>query len=140
MKVGCADSLLSILLVDDDIVDVENVRREFRRIDLDLDITVARDGQQALDLLSSGQIPVENLVILLDLNMPRMNGIEFLRALRDNRAYDPVPIVVLTTSDAEPDRVSACDLNVSGYMLKPITFDDFVITLDAAETYRQLRQ
>jgi len=140
VKVGCADSLLSILLVDDDIVDVENVRREFRRIDLDLDITVARDGQQALDLLSSGQIPVENLVILLDLNMPRMNGIEFLRALRDNRAYDPVPIVVLTTSDAEPDRVSACDLNVSGYMLKPITFDDFVITLDAAETYRQLRQ
>lgn len=126
-----AGSTLQVLLVDDDDVDVENVRRAFAETELPIEIIVARDGQQALELLTAGAVTIENCVVLLDLNMPRMNGIEFLRALRENHEYDHLPVMVLTTSDAEPDRVSAHDLNVAGYMLKPITFDDFITTLDA---------
>lgn len=135
-----ANETLQILLVEDDEIDVENVRRAFAETEAPTFITVARDGQQALDLLVSGQVPIDNLLILLDLNMPRMNGIEFLRALRANETFNHLPVVVLTTSDAEPDKVSAYNLNVAGYMLKPITFDDFVTTLDAVETYWRLQE
>jgi CheY-like chemotaxis protein len=130
---------LQVLLVDDDEVDVENVRRAFAETHEPSQITLARDGQQALELLASGQLDIDNLLILLDLNMPRMNGIEFLRVLRADHAFDHLPVVVLTTSDAEPDKVSAHDLNVAGYLLKPITLDDFVTTLDAIEPYWVLR-
>jgi CheY-like chemotaxis protein len=131
---------LQILLIEDDEIDAENVRRAFAETQTPSNITVARDGQQALDLLASGRVPIDNLLILLDLNMPRMNGIEFLRALRENSMFNHLPVVVLTTSDAEPDKVSAYNLNVAGYMLKPITFDDFVTTLDAVETYWRLQE
>jgi CheY-like chemotaxis protein len=131
---------LQVLLVEDDQIDVENVRRAFAKSGAAVQLTVASDGERALELLRGGLFPLDNCVILLDLNMPRMNGIEFLRALRRDPAYDQVPIVVLTTSDAEPDRVGAHDLDVSGYMLKPITFDDFVTTLAAAETYWGLQE
>ncbi|MFO7564260.1 MAG: response regulator [Enhygromyxa sp.] len=131
---------LRILLVEDDQIDVENVRRTFAKTGASVQITVACDGERALELLTAGQIPLDKCLILLDLNMPRMNGIEFLRALRGDPAFDHVPVVVLTTSDAEPDRVGACDLNVTGYMLKPVSFDDFVTALDAAETYWRLRE
>lgn len=131
---------LQILLVEDDEIDVENVQRAFANTDPPSVITVARDGRQALDLLASRQIPTDNLLILLDLNMPRMNGIEFLQALRADDMFNHLPVVVLTTSDAEPDKVSAHNLNVAGYMLKPITFDDFVTTLDAVETYWRLQE
>lgn len=134
-----AGAPLRILLVEDDQIDVENVRRAFAVTEMTVEIIVACDGQQALDLLAAGQVALDNCVILLDLNMPRMNGIEFLRALRRQPAYDHIPVMVLTTSDAEPDRVGAYDLDVSGYMLKPITFADFVTTLDAAEAYWHLQ-
>jgi CheY-like chemotaxis protein len=128
-----ANAPLQVLLVEDDEIDVENVRRTFAAAGEPTHITVARDGQQALDMLTSGQVPSDKLLILLDLNLPRMNGIEFLRTLRGDPAFDHLPVVVLTTSDAEPDRVSAHNLDVTGYMLKPINFDDFVTTLDAVD-------
>lgn len=126
---------LNILLVEDDQVDVMNVTRAFERNNIANPLFVAGDGIEALELLRSGRIPQERRLILLDLNMPRMNGIEFLRALRADDALHLTPVVVLTTSDDERDKINAYDLNVAGYLLKPVTFVNFVEAMAALNKY-----
>ena len=86
---------------------------------------VATNGVEALELLRSGSVPKDRRMVLLDLNMPRMNGIELLRELRRDRELHSIPVVVLTTSNDERDRIEAYDLNVAGYLLKPVTFSNF---------------
>ena len=126
---------LNILLVEDDQVDVMNVQRAFQKNNILNPLFVARDGIQALEMLRSGQVPAERRIILLDLNMPRMNGIEFLRALRADASLALTPVIVLTTSDDERDRVNAYNLNVAGYLLKPVTFVNFVELMAALNKY-----
>jgi CheY-like chemotaxis protein len=116
---------LNILLVEDDEVDVMNVRRAFRQSHIMNPIVVASDGIDALAMLRSGEVPSDRRLILLDLNMPRMNGIELLRELRADPALHATPVVVLTTSDDERDKVEAYNLHVAGYLLKPVTFGSF---------------
>ena len=80
-------------------------------------------------------IPGPRRLILLDLNMPKMNGLEFLRALRADPALRSLSVVVLTTSDDERDRIEAYNLNVAGYILKPVTFTAFVEVMATLNTY-----
>lgn len=126
---------LNILLVDDDDVDVKTVRKAFEKGRVTNPLYVASDGIEALAMLRDGQVPRERRLILLDLNMPRLNGIEFLRELRKDPALKGIPVVVLTTSNAENDRVDAYDLNVAGYLLKPVTFMSFVELMSALNRY-----
>ena len=126
---------LNILLVEDDQVDVMNVKRAFERNKIANPLFVAGDGIEGLELLRSGKIPRERRLILLDLNMPRMNGIEFLRELRADAELHLTPVVVLTTSDDERDKINAYDLNVAGYLLKPVTFVNFVEAMAALNKY-----
>ena len=117
--------LLNILLVEDDEVDVMNVRRAFRQFHIMNPVFLASDGVEALEMLRSGQVPSERRLILMDLNMPRMNGIELLRELRADSALHTTPVVILTTSDDERDKVEAYNLHVAGYLVKPVTFTSF---------------
>lgn len=117
--------LLNILLVEDDEVDVMNVRRAFQKNHITNPLFVASNGVEALEQLRSGEIPRDRRMVLLDLNMPRMNGLEFLRELRRDPELHSTPVVVLTTSNDERDRIEAYDLNVAGYLLKPVTFSNF---------------
>ena len=126
---------LNILLVEDDQVDVMNVKRAFERNKIANPLFVAGDGIEGLELLRSGKIPRERRLVLLDLNMPRMNGIEFLRELRADPELHLTPVVVLTTSDDERDKINAYDLNVAGYLLKPVTFVNFVEAMAALNKY-----
>jgi CheY-like chemotaxis protein len=126
---------LNILLVEDDAVDVLTVRRAFDRNHIANPLFVAGDGIEALERLRGDAIPVDRRLVLLDLNLPRMNGIEFLRALRDDAALAATPVVVLTTSNDEGDRVRAYDLNVAGYLLKPVTFGSFCELMAAMNKY-----
>jgi CheY-like chemotaxis protein len=89
-------------------------------------------------MLRNGEIPSNRRIILLDLNMPRMNGIEFLRELRADPDLRLTPVVVLTTSNDERDRVEAYNLNVAGYLLKPVTFVNFVELMAALNKYWSL--
>jgi CheY-like chemotaxis protein len=118
--------ILNVLLVEDDEVDVMTVKRAFKKNNITNPLFVAGNGIEGLELLRSGQIPPHNRLVLLDLNMPRMNGIEFLRELRADPALSSTSVVVLTTSNEERDRVEAYKLNVAGYMVKPVTFHNFV--------------
>ena len=132
------EKMLNILLVEDDEVDVMNVRRAFKKNNICNPLWVAGNGVEGLELLRSGEIPSDRRLILLDLNMPRMNGIEFLRELRADPQLRPIPVVVLTTSDDERDRVEAYNLNVAGYILKPVTLVNFVEAMATLNKYWSL--
>ena len=132
---AATERLLNILLVEDDEVDVLNVRRAFQKNHIANPLFVAGDGVEALEMLRSGKIPKERRIMLLDLNMPRMNGIEFLRELRADPELHMTPVVVLTTSDDERDKINAYNLNVAGYLLKPVTFSNFVEVMAALNKY-----
>ncbi len=133
--------MLNILLVEDDEVDVMNVRRAFEKAHITNPVFVAGDGIEALEKLRSGAIPNHRRLILLDLNMPRMNGIEFLRELRRDPELCQTVVVVLTTSAEERDKLDAYGLNIAGYLVKPVTFDkfcDLVVTLNKYWTLVEL--
>jgi CheY-like chemotaxis protein len=130
-----SEKVLNILLVEDDEVDVMNVRRAFAKGNIINPLFVAGNGLEALEQLRSEAIPRARRVVLLDLNMPRMNGIEFLRALRADPELSATPVVVLTTSDAERDKVEAYNLHVAGYLLKPVTFASFCETMASLNKY-----
>ena len=127
--------MLNILLVEDDDVDVMNVQRAFQKNHIANPLFVAGDGVEALDLLRSGKIPKERRIVLLDLNMPRMSGIEFLREVRRDPELKSATVVVLTTSNDERDKIDAYDLNVAGYLLKPVTFSNFCEVMAALNRY-----
>lgn len=133
-----ADKMLNILLVEDDKVDVMNVRRAFQKNNICNPLWVAGNGLEGLEMLRESDMPKDRRLILLDLNMPRMNGIEFLRKLREDPDHRLTPVVVLTTSDDERDRVNAYDLNVSGYILKPVTLTNFVEAMATLNKYWSL--
>lgn len=129
------DKTMHILLVEDDEVDVMNVRRAFERNKIANPIYVAENGLEGLRMLRDGTIPQGRRLVLLDLNMPKMNGIEFLREIRQDPELSPLSVVVLTTSNEERDKVDAYKLNVAGYLLKPVTFINFVELTSALNKY-----
>lgn len=123
--------MISILLVEDDEVDVMNVKRAFKKENITNPIYIASNGLEALTILRGNHpkypdFPQERRLILLDLNMPKMGGIEFLQELRSDPQLQPTPVVVMTTSNQDQDRVEAYNFNVAGYLLKPVTFSSFV--------------
>lgn len=126
---------LNILLVEDDAVDVMNVQRAFEQAHIENPLFIASDGVEALELLRRSSIPPDRRLILLDLNLPRMNGIEFLRELRDDPTLRTIPVVVLTTSADDRDKTAAFDLHVAGYLLKPVGFKSFVDLMSAVDRY-----
>ena len=111
----------SVLLIDDDDVAAEAVVRGLRKQELTCPIVVAEDGQVALQILR-GQNAARHIakpyLVLLDLNMPRMNGFEFLHALRADQALRSTLVFVLSTSGSDGDRARAYDENIAGYMVK----------------------
>ncbi|WP_299825056.1 response regulator [uncultured Pontibacter sp.] len=123
-----SDKEVNILLVEDDYLDIMNVERELKKISLNHPIHVARNGREALNMLrgeGTTKISPAPSVILLDINMPKMNGLEFLTELRREPEFNHIPVFIMTTSNEETDRMAAQRLNVSGYIVKPLTFDSF---------------
>jgi CheY-like chemotaxis protein len=130
-----AERPLNILLVEDDEVDVMNVQRAFERNHLTNSLFVAGNGIEALEMLRGNAIPKERRLVLLDLNMPKMNGIEFLEALRADPELSSTPVVVLTTSNDDQDKLDAYNFNVAGYLLKPVTFNSFCERMATLDKY-----
>lgn len=135
-----------ILLVEDDDVDVENVTRAFRENKIDNPLYVARHGEEALHLLRDGlpegdaPAPFRPGLILLDINMPIMNGIELLGHLKRDPELCAIPVVVLTTSQEESDRRESFRHSVAGYIIKPVEFSDFVAVVNIVDRYWSLSE
>ncbi len=135
-----------VLLIEDDDVDAENVVRAFKKNDIVNPLYITRNGEEALAFLrregpyAEPGKAVRPGVMLLDLNMPRMNGIEFLRIIKDDDDLKSIPVVVLTTSQEENDRLESFKLSVAGYIIKPVDFKNFVQAVRSIYTYWNLSE
>ncbi len=130
-----------VLLVDDDPGDQELTRRALTGGMFRVDLRVVSDGEAAIEYLSrvgrhagSGQSPVPDLV-LLDLNMPKLDGREVLKSIKGTAALRHIPVVVLTTSQQEADIVRSYDLGCNAFITKPVEVDDFVHAIRELESY-----
>jgi len=135
-----------ILLVEDDVVDIKTVQRAFRENHIVNPLFTVGNGQEALEFLrheGRHEDPQNNPrpgIILLDLNMPVMNGLEFLKAVKADHELRSIPVVVLTTSKEENDRVASYNLGIAGYIVKPVEFDKFVEAVRTINLYWTLCQ
>jgi CheY-like chemotaxis protein len=128
-----------ILLVEDDKVDVMTIKRSLETINITNDVDVVNNGEEALQYLrdSQNELPC---IILLDLNMPKMNGIEFLRIMKHDEMLKLIPVVILTTSRDEQDKIESFNLGVAGYMIKPVDYWQFVEVVKAIDFYWTLSE
>ena len=119
----------TILLVEDDYLDIMNVERELKKLNINLPLHVARNGREALNMLrgegGATKLNPTPKVVLLDINMPKMNGIEFLEAVRKDPELMLLNVFIMTTSNEETDRLAAQNLRATGYIVKPLSFDKF---------------
>ena len=131
-----SDSGRPILLVEDNPVDVDLTRRAFARQKISNPIEVARDGEEAvawIDRWEAGE--PRPVVILLDLKLPRVSGLEVLRRLKTHPQFSSIPVVILTTSSEESDVKSAYALGANSYIVKPVDFDKFQRVVQHVELY-----
>lgn len=124
----------SILLVEDDKIDIMTLKRVFKKIQVKNPLFVCRDGEEALQWLQSHKKNRPGL-ILLDLNMPRMNGLEFLKVIKQDASLKIIPIVVLTTSTDTTDLEKSYQSNIAGYMQKSINHDEYIQTIGSIRDY-----
>jgi CheY-like chemotaxis protein len=128
-----------ILLVEDDTVDARTVKRALDDLGAATPLIHLTNGEEALRYLRNDQNE-RPCIILLDLNMPRMNGIEFLRAIKDEENLKTIPVIVLTTSREGRDVLDTFDLSVAGYVVKPVDYKRFVDTIRTIDRYWSLSQ
>ncbi|WP_138480327.1 response regulator [Dyadobacter bucti] len=127
---------LTILLVEDDEVDIMNVKRAFKKNNISNQLVVAHNGIEALEILRSDVPDKPNpKIILLDLNMPRMGGIEFLKEIRQDPELSSLFVFVMTTSNEDGDKIDAFNLNVAGYILKPLSMDRFIAAVSTLNSF-----
>lgn len=128
---------VTLLIVDDDDIDAIALERALRKLRLLNTVLRARDGREALELLHAVAVPAP-YIILLDLNMPRMNGLEFLNALRTDPQLTHAVVFVLTTSKSDEDLVAAYRNHVAGYVFKQHMDRDFLEVIGFIEHYWRL--
>lgn len=123
-----------ILLVEDDIVDVMTIRRAMRDLEITSELVPMGDGEEALAYLKN-EDNAKPCVILLDLNMPKMNGTEFLRTVKADNMLKKIPVVVLTTSNSERDIIRSFELGAAGYMVKSVDYKKFMEIIRTIDLY-----
>ncbi len=138
------NSHLSVLLVEDDQLDIKAVKRAFLETKVSNPLICRGNGQEALDYLHELATPSDSRtdpnvgLILLDLDMPIMNGLEFLRAYRADTNICHAPVVVLTTSRQEEEKLESYQLGIAGYILKPVEFPKFLDAVKRLDLYWSL--
>lgn len=128
-----------VLLVEDDSIDAMTVKRALRELESPNPLHHVTDGEAALEFLRDPANPRPGL-ILLDINMPRMNGIEFLDHAKQDPELRTIPVVVLTTSKEDTDRFNSFSKNVAGYMVKPVDYQQFVEVMRRIRDYWMLSE
>jgi CheY-like chemotaxis protein len=123
-----------ILLVEDDSVDAMTVKRAMRDLQVNHSVIHSVNGEEAMKYLTSPDTE-KPFVILLDLNMPKMNGIEFLKVMKTHPELKTIPVIVLTTSREQRDILDSFELGASGYMVKPVDYSKFVEILSRIVIY-----
>jgi len=123
----------AVMMVDDDMIDTMTVRRAFRELEIQVSLVTAENGEEAIRYLEEANDKPG--LILLDLNMPVMNGVEFLGRVKSDPDLRRIPVVVLTTSREMEDRQECFGHSVAGYMVKPIDYADFKELMRTIDQY-----
>jgi len=127
-----------ILLLEDDIVDVMTLKRAVRELSVKNELVIRNNGEEGLAYLQqTRELPC---MILLDLNMPKMNGLEFLEEIKKDIRLLHIPVIILTTSKEQTDRMQSFRLSVAGYMVKPVDYDQFIKMLSTIHSYWSLSE
>lgn len=124
---------MNILLIEDDNIEIMKLQRTVAKLGLNHKITEAKNGEQAIELLKSANALPD--IILLDLNMPRMSGIEFLQILKADALLKYLPIVILTTSENRVDLLECYKIGIAGYIIKPLKYEDYQNKLEKVLAY-----
>ena len=127
----------AILLVEDDELDVISFERTLKKLDIEYDLYIAHNGKEALNLLNDDKKHINPDVILLDLNMPKMNGIEFLKAIRAEAKFQNLKVFIMTTSSEFSERSFAEELGIAGYIIKPLSYTDNTKKSDSMDSFIQ---
>ena len=118
------DRFLKIMLIEDDMIEVMKLNRTFNKLNYKHKIIEAKNGEDALEILhKKNSLPD---IILLDLNMPKLNGIEFLEILKNNNKLKYIPTIILTTSNNRKDILECYKIGIAGYVIKPLKFDNYI--------------
>ena len=128
-----------ILLVEDDRVDAMTVKRALKELNVINRLDIVSNGEEALEYLKNRE-NIKPCIVLLDLNMPKMNGIELLKTVKQDNTLKMIPVVVLTTSTQEQDRIESFNHSIAGYMIKPVDYKTFVETMKTIEMYWTLSE
>jgi len=117
---------LKILLIEDDLIEKMKFQKVIENLKVEINLTTKDNGQEGLEYLNDGDYPS---LILLDLNMPEMNGIEFLRHMYNSTQLKHIPVVILSTSENSKDLKKCYELGIAGYIIKPLRYEDYVQTI-----------
>ena len=126
----------TILLVEDDELDIISVQRSLKKLETEYELETAYNGREALNKLKEKDAILPD-VILLDLNMPKMNGLEFLKALRNDENLKHLKVLIMTTSSEIVDRTITEQLGISGYIIKPLNYNDNSKRADSMDSFVQ---
>lgn len=124
---------LNILLIEDDAIEVMKFNRVLSSLNMKHKITVANNGEEAIAVLKVKEIIPD--IIILDLNMPKISGIEFLEILKQDPYLKYIPAVILTTSNNHKDVMECYKIGIAGYVLKPLKYDDYVDRIKSIVSY-----
>jgi len=127
-----------ILLVEDDLIDSMTVKRALKEIKIANEIILSENGEEALETLNT--IQMLPCIILLDLNMPKMSGLEFLAIIKNDSRFKMIPVIVLTTSKQEKDKIDSYKHSIAGYIAKPVDYMQFVEALRVINLYWTLSE
>ena len=133
------DNQKPILLIEDDRVDAMTVKRALKELKVTIPLKIVSNGEEELAYLKD-KSQIKPCIILLDLNMPRMNGIEFLEIAKQDDLLKRIPVIVLTTSSEQQDKFNSFNLGIAGYMLKPVDYPQFVDVMRAINMYWTLSE
>ncbi len=129
---------MNILLIEDDEIEVMKLERTLTKLQLKHNLSKAKNGEQALEILrASSKLPD---IILLDLNMPRMSGTEFLQILKEDEFLQYLPTIILTTSENRADLLKCYQIGVAGYIIKPLKYEDYQLKLQKVLEYWNINQ
>lgn len=113
---------MKVLFIEDDMIESMKMQRAISKLQYKHTIVEAKNGEEALEILQRGDLPD---IILLDLNMPRMSGIEFLGVLKSDERLKYLPTVILTTSENRADLMECFKIGIAGYVIKPLKYEDY---------------
>lgn len=129
---------LNILLIEDDMIEVMKLNRTISKLELPHNIVEANNGEEALKILQKkDELPD---IILLDLNMPKLNGIEFLSILKKDDVLKYIPTIILTTSNNQKDLLECYKIGIAGYVLKPLKYEDYVSKIEKLLAYWSINE